>query len=714
MSVVLFDGLDEIFDETLRGNIVAEIINFARDYASTKIIVTTRVVGYAVGSPNPELFRAAGFRQLTLQDRNDQEIREFISKWYQASIPDAAEREELAERLTGDIANSRSIRELAGNPLLLTMMALLNRRKRLPRERLKLYEACAELLVEGWDAARHLEKSSYLTHDDKIEILQRIAYEMQHERQGLGGNMISERRLMEILIAALRDRSVANPGLAAKKIVSALAERDFMLCFVGDEQFSFVHRTFLEYFCAKEYRGHLENGDGASEVLDLFRKRWPDDAWHEVLRLVCAMVGPDLARALASEILSTGPGRSRWQAIFLAAECLGEVRQVGKVEAERRKAHLELCRLLDFRGDNTDTNIRIRSGAVERLARFWPAEEATKAALLEAAGNQFWRVRFTAVEELVRQWHDATTLKWLFESAVGPNWAVRMAAVHGLVQGWPDETTRRFLVDQLNSHNRHFSFHTAIEELSRRWPTETTREWLTEIAVRHHRAEAQSNALREVANRWPDEETRALLLWRVSNADDEGAQAAAIQLAHHWPDEPTRKNLIELATHDDKPRVRDAALSGLAWGWLGRDVRDLIVDRLKDPRRARARSRLIEALAYRWPDERTKQKLVELATGDANVSMRRAAVSHLAEQWPEEEVRLLVQRVSATDKSGDVRRFALGDLAEHWPTEETKEFLLERSSGDEERDVQEAALEELLNRWPDDPRVQSLRRSDGV
>ena len=289
-TVMLFDGLDEIFVEDLRANVVAEIVRFSRDYPRAKVIVTTRAMGYVIGSANPDHFRASGFRHFTLQDFDDTEIAEFVRKWYLTTISSNPEREVVTGRLLNAIAESRAIRELAGNPLLLTMMVLLNRRKHLPSERLKLYDSCAELLVEGWDAARHLDRSEHLTHDDKIEILQQIAFEMQQERGGLAGNAISENKLKRVLVSALQDRGVGTPKIVAEKIVEALAERDFMLCSIGDVQFAFVHRTFLEYFCAREFTQHLANAGGKDELLDVFRTRWRDDAWHEVLRLVCAMV----------------------------------------------------------------------------------------------------------------------------------------------------------------------------------------------------------------------------------------------------------------------------------------------------------------------------------------------------------------------------------------------------------------------------------------
>ena len=48
------------------------------------------------------------------------------------------------------------LRELAGNPLLLTLMAVLARESDLPRDLGSLYKQAADLLLKTWDARRYL------------------------------------------------------------------------------------------------------------------------------------------------------------------------------------------------------------------------------------------------------------------------------------------------------------------------------------------------------------------------------------------------------------------------------------------------------------------------------------------------------------------------------------------------------------------------------
>jgi predicted NACHT family NTPase len=39
----------------------------------------------------------------------------------------------------------------------------------------------------------------------------------------------------------------------AGQLINQLRQRDFILCHRGNDYFGFVHRTFLEYFCAAEF-----------------------------------------------------------------------------------------------------------------------------------------------------------------------------------------------------------------------------------------------------------------------------------------------------------------------------------------------------------------------------------------------------------------------------------------------------------------------------
>jgi predicted NACHT family NTPase len=708
--LVLFDGLDEVFDPILRGNIVNEIIRFNRTFPRARIIVTTRVIGYAIGSPNPENFQRAGFRQFTLQDFGPSEISLFIDKWYDNVIAgNEPERDLLKQRLSVAIKEFPSMRELAGNPLLLTMMALLNRKKHLPRERIKLYESCAELLVEGWDAARHLEPSQYLGHEDKIEILQKVAFDMQHEREGLSGNMISDRRLKRIMRRALHDRNLANPGLKARKIVEALAERDFMLCFIGDQQFAFVHRSFLEYFCAKEYKAHLENAGSPEELVTLFADKWKDDSWHEVLRLICAMVGPDLAGTLVGRLSLMEQSDDGWRAIFLAADCLAEIRQLGRIETVRETVHAQLISLLEFRdgassafrGSTEDRTVEVRKGALIRLSRGWP-DESTRTLLKKAACHRYWAVRFAAVEQLSRTWRDRHTREYLMDAATNSrDWSLRQAAVHGLATEWKDDISRELLIRCVDEDSNTAVRATALRELSAQWPTFATRKWVSDKSMSSEDPSTRMAANEELARRWPDNESREWLYSRVMSDFDIGVrEITASVIAATWFDPESKSWFLECAANSKNENARLAVLFALCFYWKDEPVKVLLA-KLSEDMHPSIRSAAVSALVHFPGDHGLLAILYHHGQTDHSPDVRASAMSVIGNLGHNESSKILF-KASKLDRSPKVREKALEGLIVNYDNDQVRAHVLSCLASDPSIRLRQNLLSQLASSWHDE------------
>ena len=140
--IALFDGLNEIFDPKLRQEIVTDIKRFSIDYPKNQIIVTSRWLGYKA-----QELSHAGFEHFMLQDLDKDQIENFIQRWHDLAFQNREDKSVKQKRLQKAITESKAIRELAGNPLLLTMMAVLNRTQELPRDRPKLYERASEVLL---------------------------------------------------------------------------------------------------------------------------------------------------------------------------------------------------------------------------------------------------------------------------------------------------------------------------------------------------------------------------------------------------------------------------------------------------------------------------------------------------------------------------------------------------------------------------------------
>lgn len=289
-TLVMFDGLDEVFDRPTQSSVIDDIIRFAQQYPQAKVLVTSRIIGY-----NPERFQHAGFRQFTIQPLDEGEIHEFIDRWYDLAMGSDPDRIRLKQRLKDAIDNSKAIANLADNPLLLTMMAILNRRQELPRDRADLYDQASRVLLYHWDVdhKRLQLPMDAIGRREKQEMLRLIAYEMQAGEGGLKGNLIGVDRLTRIVTDYLRDQGFSEPREKANQLIQQLRERNFILCYRGADAYGFVHRTFLEYFCAVEIVERFERQQILTfEQLrnEVFGNHWHDENWHEVLPLITGMI----------------------------------------------------------------------------------------------------------------------------------------------------------------------------------------------------------------------------------------------------------------------------------------------------------------------------------------------------------------------------------------------------------------------------------------
>ncbi len=357
-AVALFDGIDEVFDPNLRDVVVTDIHRFTNNYPQVQVVVTSRWLGYKA-----QTLRDAGFQHYILQDLTDEQITEFIQRWHDQTFSEGADKVRKRERLHRAIRESKAIRELAGNPLLLTMMTILNRNQELPRDRPELYNQASRVLLHQWDVERNLieQKLDPVTIDyrDKQAMLRQVAFHMQSGEAGLAGNIISAQDLEAILTDYLKSIDVDQPRDVAQRMIRQLRERNFILCYLGADNYAFVHRTFLEFFAAWAFVWEFKETQTFTfaELRDrTFGAHWQEESWQEVLRLVAGMIDARFSNQLIEFLMNLefdqksyleafgSPGYETWYLqpsglanLLLAADCLSEIGQGQVVPANRRK-----------------------------------------------------------------------------------------------------------------------------------------------------------------------------------------------------------------------------------------------------------------------------------------------------------------------------------------------------------------------------------------
>ena len=341
----IFDGLDEIFVSKEREEIAREIRAIAINHPRARIICTSRLVGY-----RRKILVDAGFRHWTIQDFTPDQVKTFLQAWFAIALYDRPkEAIERRERITDALEGSLSMRSLSGNPLLLTILAIIGKTQDLPRERWRLYEHAAAVLVHHWDVNRHLRdnrvSADHIDEDDKKELLRRLAYRMQAAEGGLAGNYIHKTDLANEFEEYLRQRYdilTIEATRIARVLIQQLHERNFILAPYGTDIYGFVHRGFLEYFCAASITHRFEKTRQLSfEDLKtgIFRRHCADQTWHEVLRLVAGTIDErftgdivtDLCAVYQDSLNTPGnDGRSAWP-LAVALQCFAEVKRLGMI-----------------------------------------------------------------------------------------------------------------------------------------------------------------------------------------------------------------------------------------------------------------------------------------------------------------------------------------------------------------------------------------------
>ncbi|HJP73738.1 MAG TPA: HEAT repeat domain-containing protein [Pseudonocardiaceae bacterium] len=680
-ALVVFDGLDEVFDPRLRETVSRRIAGFAAQFPATRVVVTSRVVGY-----RPRVFRDAGFLQYTVQDLDRGKIDTFLSSWYELALHDRPGAVEMRrERLIRAINDSAPIRELAGNPLLLTILAIIGKHQELPRERWKVYDHAAGVLVQHWDVNKHLVDANIdvdvIREDDKKELLRKIAIRMQEGTHGFAGNSLVEADLFQDIESYLVERFRYEPAKAAAittAMVKQLRERNFIFARYGAGVYGFVHRALLEFFSASEIVNRFEKARTLSEdalVEQIFVPRSEDPAWTEVLRLIAGMVDAMVATRLVENLLaSTGTPRSSaldrrpLAAVALAAQCIAEVRNVNAAATAAEHTLRAIIELLgsparSFGDDDRATRLEKTVLPAMNAVSAWPGRSAFHAWFVQhgryATTPPAARVSAQIMAALFPK--DDQVRELLHRNARSGIPQQREASLLGLAQTWKrDSTTIQLVMDGLSDEE----------------------------------AFVRQTSLDLLVSNWSDDERAPDLMLRATKDVDPDVRRRAVEaLAQHAAKVPDgRLALIRMLLGDGAQAVRDAAVTALASDSANpqetlQHVRQACSDPAWEVRRSALR-----LLVARFADKPTVFDRVLDATRDGDEDVRQTAVEMLAGRWPEAPAAISAVCGTIRDCDPKVRRAAVRAMAQRWRDDPEVADALKLAQTDYNGDVRVAAL----------------------
>jgi energy-coupling factor transporter ATP-binding protein EcfA2 len=390
-AIVFLDGLDEVPSDDLKRFISSTVAAFAKPpFERSRFVVTCRTVSY-----QDEAWRLPGFHVAELVKLDDPKIQRFIEQFY-AEL--ARRGRDIASRrvasLSQAVAQRDELREMAGNPYLLSLMAQLHLRTELPAQRAALFEKFVDELLFAWEADKRRDAqgpsmpglSELLEQAESSRVsfravLSKLAFGAH--RAGLSRNpgddqgpsiYIPEQQLADAL-AELPPKakwSTKKREDWAKDVIHLIEHRAGLLVGEGGHQFSMAFK--LQEFMAAV---HVCDADyfefeAAAELI-------ADDSgyWEEVVRLAAGYQAhekksPAAARSLALSLcrISAPSAAVAVRRAALAGQILCEI---GLNNVQRTDQGKDCLKAVRERLDQlaSQPNLQIRQRAEAASARGW-------------------------------------------------------------------------------------------------------------------------------------------------------------------------------------------------------------------------------------------------------------------------------------------------------------------------------------------------------
>ncbi len=276
--LVMLDGLDEVADETQRQKISCWVGQQMQNYPDTAFILTSRPNGYKTA-------RLVGVEELEVQPFNQQQINDFLHHWYlqkeahnnRGQVDEGVKQdaETGANDLIQRIQNSRLLRAMAVNPLLLTMIATVHRRgNALPGKRVELYKEICQILLERRQRAKNIPNA--LTASQKQSVLQVLALELM-QKNTREFTLSEGKSLIQHQLVTF-PQNLANPEDFLKHIqdeCGLLVEKELGV-------YEFAHFSFQEYLAAVQ----IKESNQENFLIANINNSW----WAETIRLYAAQI----------------------------------------------------------------------------------------------------------------------------------------------------------------------------------------------------------------------------------------------------------------------------------------------------------------------------------------------------------------------------------------------------------------------------------------
>ncbi len=280
-ALFLLDGLDEV-REIVAHRIIKDIREFSDQYHTNQFVITCRISARG--------YMLENFTEVEVADFNYKQIQTFTSKWFKTKNSDS----DIAERFMEQMQFNAPIRELATNPLLLTLLLLeFEDSGEFPTDRAELYRQGIATLLKKWDAKRGIMRDQVyqnLSLSRKKDLLSHIAL-TTFERKDFFFKKEDFCRYIAEFIRNIPDAQTDLEALRvdSEAVLKSIEVQHGLLVERARDIYSFSHLTFQEYFTARKIVKSSEPQVLEKALQDLVR-HINEKSWREIFVLAVGML----------------------------------------------------------------------------------------------------------------------------------------------------------------------------------------------------------------------------------------------------------------------------------------------------------------------------------------------------------------------------------------------------------------------------------------
>ncbi len=264
--LIVLDGLDEAPERRMRERIARLFERATQAFQKCDFLVSTRPqtnVGDSV---------LAGFHPVRIGELDPPEIRTFFDHFARALALSDAESKNFKEGLETALDSRPEIREMAGNPVMLTALAVLQHNdQRLPEYRVELYGS-----ILGWLASAKENKEGRPPAEKCLEYMRKLALGMQDAPGGRLAQM-NKRSAAEFLAGEFGGSVEATEDLLERETL------DTGIISSAGADLKFWHLSFQEYLAAREIAS-LSERQQIERIVESGKLYHPE--WRETMRLL--------------------------------------------------------------------------------------------------------------------------------------------------------------------------------------------------------------------------------------------------------------------------------------------------------------------------------------------------------------------------------------------------------------------------------------------